>query len=67
VRHAHPPVIDKLVNEEKAPPANVVFVVAPRVEIVEFEIVNPFEEDDGGEESIGSLEFKPFSYEGGGI
>jgi hypothetical protein len=67
VRHAHPPVIDKLVNEEKIPPADVVFV-APPVGIVEFEIVEPFEEEeDIGKESIGSLEFIPFSYEGGGI
>jgi hypothetical protein len=68
-RHAHPPVIDKLVNEEKAPAADVVFV-APRVGIVELEIFELFEEeeeDDVGEESIGSLEFIPFSYEGGGI
>jgi hypothetical protein len=32
------------------------------------EIVDPFEEEeDVGEESIGSLEFIPFSYAGGGI
>jgi hypothetical protein len=32
------------------------------------EIVELFEEEeDVGEESIGSLEFIPFSYEGGGI
>jgi hypothetical protein len=66
-RHAHPPVVDRLVNEEKAPPADVLFV-APPVGIVELEIVELFEEEeDVGEESIGSLEFIPFSYEGGGI
>jgi hypothetical protein len=32
------------------------------------EIVDPFEEEeDVGEESIGSLELIPFSYAGGGI
>jgi len=68
VRHAHPPVIDKLVNEEKVPSTDVVFV-APPVGIVELEIVEPFEEEeeDVGEESIGSLEFIPLSYDGGGI
>jgi hypothetical protein len=64
-RHAHPLVIDKLVNEEKVPSA-VVFV-APPVGIVELEIVEPFEGEDVGEESSGSLEFIPFSYAGGGI
>ena len=60
MRHAHPPVVDKFVNEEKVPAANVVFVVEPPVGIVELEIVEPFEEEeDVGEESIGSLEFIP--------
>jgi hypothetical protein len=66
VRHAHPPVVDKLVNEEKAPPANVVFVARP-VGIVELEIVDPFEEEDVGEERIGLPGSVPFSYDGGGI
>jgi hypothetical protein len=67
VRHAHPPVVDKLVNEEKVPPADVVFV-APLVGIVELEIVEPFEEeDDVGEESIGLPGSVTFSYDGGGI
>jgi hypothetical protein len=67
VRDAHPPIVDKLVNEEKAPAADAA-VVAPPFDLVELAIDGPVDEDeDVGEESIGPLEHIPFSYESGGI
>lgn len=54
MRHAKPlPIVDKLVNEEKAPLADAV-VVAPPVGIVELEIKGSVEKvEDVGKEIIG--------------
>jgi hypothetical protein len=58
VRQAHPPVMDKLVNEEKAPRADAV--------VVALEIVGTAEKaEDVGEETSGPLGSAPFPYDGG--